>query len=336
MRIKNGLLLLAVLALVLPLAMVSAQDGGAIEPNDSREGVLSNSQATYSLALEAGQAVSVTLNSDEFDPYLQLMDAAGAVVAEDDDSGGGLNSALLFTAPATATYTVVVGAYGGSDATGIYVVSTSVAEIVELTYGSSTKVLFDGVTGVYYYSFMGKEGDVINLFTDNEEVDTRLVIYGPDGSEIAYDDDSGPGYAALIRRVMLPASGAYSVELSPFSEDETGVTNLVLEQTELSMLDSGAQTVTFNDDLSLERFGLTVTEGMSYRVTVTMDAAANGSLEVMLDPEYYDVASVNYNNTSEVSMSFVSSVSGVVPVEIMDYSWAADAVSYTIAVTPLQ
>lgn len=336
MRTKTIIVLFAVLALILPVAAVMAQGGEPIEPTDTREGNLTDSQATYSLALEAGQSVTITLDSDDFDAYLQVQDESGVVLIQDDDSGGNLNSALLFAAPATGTYTVVVSAFGGQDASGSYVLSTSVAEVTELTYGSSAKVLFDGTQGVYYYTFTGKEGDVINLYADNGELDTRLTVYGPDGTEIAYDDDGGEGLAPSIRRLMLLASGSYNVELATFSEDETGVTQLLLEQTELLMLDAGMQTAEFNQDFTSERYGITLTEGMSYRVTLTTDVSASGSVEIMFDPEAYDYTSVSFNNTTEATMAFTSTVSGVVSVEVIDYTWASDTVNYQISVTPLQ
>lgn len=334
MRTKSLLVGLSlVLALVLPLALVSAQ--GSIGVNEVVEGSLSDSQASYALTLESGQTVAITLTSDDFDAYLELMDASGAMIAEDDDSAGNLNSALVFTAPVAGTFTVVVGAYGGT-ATGAYTLTTAESQVVEIAFGSSTKLMLDGTGGLQYFTFMGKQGDVINLYTDNGDLDLRMTLYGPDGSEVAYDDDSGVGYAPFLRRVMLPASGAYRVEVAPFSEDEAGVANLVLEMTELPMLDSGAQTLMMNDDLTNERFGLTVTEGMAYRVTVVGDVPASGSIEIMLDPEFYDVVSVNFNNTTEISAAFVSTVSGVVSVEMTDYTWSSDGVNYTVEVTPVQ
>ncbi len=334
MRIKSFFLLVCAIGLALPLALVSAQ-GGTIGANDVVEGTLNASQADYSLSLDSGQGVSITLISDDFDAYLQVLDGDGTILASDDDSAGSLNSALLFTAPLSATYTVRVSSFGGS-ATGAYTLTTAEAALVMLAYDTSAKVLFDGTGGSLYYTFTGKEGDVVNLYTDNPDLDLRMWLYAPDGFEVGYDDDGGDGYAPMLRRVVLPASGAYQVTLTPYSQEAAGVANLVLELTELMMLDDGPQTIEMNDGLSTETFGLTVEEGMTYRVTVASDVPSNGNLEIMLDPTFYDVVSLNFNNTLEASAVFTSTVSGAVTLSLNNYTWASDSVVYTASIEPVE
>ena len=57
----------------------------------------------------AGEQVRLELHSDEFDPYLLLLDAAGTVVLEVDDSAGaGTGVDELFTFPAGGTFTAVI------------------------------------------------------------------------------------------------------------------------------------------------------------------------------------------------------------------------------------
>ena len=71
----------------------------------------------------AGQTVTIDVRSDEFDTYMQLLDAGGAKLGEDDDSGGNLNSRLTFTLPSTGLYQIVVNNAGGSRRVGVYTVS---------------------------------------------------------------------------------------------------------------------------------------------------------------------------------------------------------------------
>lgn len=68
----------------------------------------------------AGQAITIDLTSDQFDSYLQLLDASGNRLSEDDDSGGNLNARISFTLPATAQYQIVVNNYGSSRRAGLY------------------------------------------------------------------------------------------------------------------------------------------------------------------------------------------------------------------------
>jgi len=71
----------------------------------------------------AGQTVQIDVRSEEFDTYMQLLDANGNKLGEDDDSGGGTNSRLIFALPATGMYQIVVNSAGHVRRAGIYTVS---------------------------------------------------------------------------------------------------------------------------------------------------------------------------------------------------------------------
>ncbi|WP_416673017.1 trypsin-like peptidase domain-containing protein [Egbenema bharatensis] len=63
----------------------------------------------------AGQTVTITLESSEFDTYLILLDPNNQVIGENDDaSPSTLNSALTITLPLTGTYRVIANAYDSS------------------------------------------------------------------------------------------------------------------------------------------------------------------------------------------------------------------------------
>jgi hypothetical protein len=70
-----------------------------------------------------GQTVTIELRSEEFDTYVQLLDAAGNRLAEDDDSLGDLNSRVVFQLPATGMYQIVVNNFGDNRRSGIYTLS---------------------------------------------------------------------------------------------------------------------------------------------------------------------------------------------------------------------
>lgn len=77
----------------------------------------------WELAATAGERVAIDLRSDEFDTYLQVLDASGTVIGEDDDSGGDLNSYLAITLPAAGTYRIVVTSAGHERRVGAYTLS---------------------------------------------------------------------------------------------------------------------------------------------------------------------------------------------------------------------
>jgi len=75
----------------------------------------------------AGETVTVEVSSDEFDTYLEVLDAGGKLLGQDDDSGGDLNSRLTLTLPATGSYRIVVNSAGHERRAGRYTVSLKAA-----------------------------------------------------------------------------------------------------------------------------------------------------------------------------------------------------------------
>jgi hypothetical protein len=70
--------------------------------------------ASYTFTGTAGEAVTIALTANGFDPFLRLLDASGAELTTDDDGGGGLNARISnFILPASGDYTIVVDAYRG-------------------------------------------------------------------------------------------------------------------------------------------------------------------------------------------------------------------------------
>ncbi|HVO68686.1 MAG TPA: PPC domain-containing protein, partial [Aggregatilineaceae bacterium] len=92
-----------------------------------------------------------------------------------------------------------------------------------LAYGSSLSVTLPD-QGSAQTAFSGASGDVVSIATDtgqNTALDTRLTLFGPDGTKLAEDDDSGPGVNALIDHFTLPASGVYSIQVDAVSGSGT-------------------------------------------------------------------------------------------------------------------
>ena len=76
----------------------------------------------YLIRVEAGQTRYVLLESNDFDPVVQLLDAAGrdsdppAAMDGDDDTGAGFNALLAFAPEEAGDYVVRVTSYGEGDA----------------------------------------------------------------------------------------------------------------------------------------------------------------------------------------------------------------------------
>jgi hypothetical protein len=172
----------------------------------------------------SGTSVTIALNGTGFDTYLELYSPDGSRLAHDDDGGPDLNSLISAQAlPSAGTYVIV--ARGFSGATGSYTLSLSCsagtgggssggnrtpAAPTSLSYGSTVTDRVTDATGDRW-TFNGSSGDVVTVAMNSAAFDTYLELYRPDGSRLAYDDDSGPGLNSLINGQALPGSGAYTI-----------------------------------------------------------------------------------------------------------------------------
>ncbi len=70
----------------------------------------------YSFQGRAGQRVTITLESNEFDTYLALGDDNGNLIDSNDDyQSGGTNSQIVTTLPQDGNYTIIVNGYSPAD-----------------------------------------------------------------------------------------------------------------------------------------------------------------------------------------------------------------------------
>ena len=113
---------LGIIAITIGLTVCTAGRAAAANPIMLEEqGLLSAGDSvlddgslydTYRFLGSSGQRVTIYLESQDFDPYLILLDPAGRRISENDDiSRTNRNSRLVITLPKTGTYTVVANSY---------------------------------------------------------------------------------------------------------------------------------------------------------------------------------------------------------------------------------
>lgn len=124
----------------------------------------------FSFAADAGDNVTIALDSAVFDPYLILylvnsgVPLAGddrtlayTLVAEDDDSGGGLNSLISIPSLAAGNYVIAVESFSGEgDPLGAYILTVS-GSIREVPEPSSAVLLSIGALLPWVYSRWRRE-----------------------------------------------------------------------------------------------------------------------------------------------------------------------------------
>jgi hypothetical protein len=217
----------------------STSTGGRVTAGQSLEGSLDfpSDSDWYRIRLVEGQSYRFTLNASGDtpvdDPLIRLHDARGTELAVDDDGGDGLNSYLEFTAPSTGNYYVEATSFGGQ-ATGGYTLAARDGDIpADNSTDASLSVEGDYREGVLapagdrdWYRLDLAEGQGVRVGLSATGMpdsigDPFLVLYGPDGAELARDDDGGDGLNAWLE-FQAPAAGAYYVEARGFTEDAVG------------------------------------------------------------------------------------------------------------------
>lgn len=106
-------LLIVALSLVAcaPAAVSAKPQQGANGRLDTGDNQLDSGEyyETYSYAARSGDLLTITLASNEIDPYLMVIDPDGNKIAEEDDSPGhGYNVVVTVNLPVTGSYLIVV------------------------------------------------------------------------------------------------------------------------------------------------------------------------------------------------------------------------------------
>lgn len=212
---------------------------GRINVGQSMSGVLDFASDTdwHRVRLTAGQTYRFGLvgagDNALGDPLLKLYGPDGAELAVDDDGGEGLNSYLEFTAATTGYYFLEAGAYD-EESTGGYTLSAAAGEIpsdasTDASLGADDDYregMLDPSADRDWHRLQLAEGQAVRISLETPDADDALgdpllVLYGPDGAEVARDDDGGAGLNALIE-YQAPAAGAYFVEARGYGDAARG------------------------------------------------------------------------------------------------------------------
>lgn len=191
----------------------------------------------HRVRLTAGESYRFTLVSSGDaplgDPLLAIYDARGEQVGLDDDGGEGLNSYLEFTAATTGNYFVEARAFSEADSGG-YTLSARRGEIpADASTDAALSADGDYREGQLspagdrdWYRLELTEGQALRIGVDSSQTvdalgDPYVILYGPDGAEVARDDDGGEGLNAFLE-YQATATGAHFIEVRGFSDDAEG------------------------------------------------------------------------------------------------------------------
>lgn len=308
-----------------PAAELPASDLGVISVGESFEGSLTSDEPSMTFALqgEAGQVVSLTLTSDDFDTYLTVLDSSGNVVAFNDDSNGERNSRIPnVTLPENDSYSVLVESYGqhvGSSAQeGDFVLSVGELQVRRIEYTQSIDGELTSSELSHDYVFTGSSGDTIIVNLSSEDFDAYLRLRDPNGTEVLTNDDSGGSLNSQLGPYILPETGSYTINASSLGGSDTGDYELRLSRVE-------SQTIAYGDTVELE-----FTEG-DREFFLTFQGAYGDIVSAYADSDRGVDTSLTLNDTYNSQLAFDDdSGSGYDP-EILGVSLYSDGV-YTLLV----
>ncbi|GAA0633930.1 PPC domain-containing protein [Brevundimonas lenta] len=185
----------------------------------------------WTFTARRGDRVSISLDSEAFDPVLRVGRMEGDVFTEletnDDGDGAGLNSRLVFTAAdggdyvirATALNTASAGAYSLSLGEGPAPVAARSIRIGDTVEGELTDGDGKSAAGMPAdaYRFTGREGQRVRIDMSSDDFDTFLELFDDNRTSLANDDDGGPEGTDSRLIFTLPRDGSYVIEARAFA-----------------------------------------------------------------------------------------------------------------------
>ena len=191
----------------------------------------------FTFDAEAGQGLSMQMDSRNLDAYLILLGPGNLFLGEDDDSGGGLNARLpasgTLALPLKGRYTVFAttavprqtGSFvlnlrldaASSNTSGLpKLITACPAELDgELSTSSSQAGRRGDLHNTDVYLFEGRMGQRVRLAVAEANFDSVMYLISPRGETLVFEDDTD-GRLPLIEQ-SLAANGVYRLEVTSFA-----------------------------------------------------------------------------------------------------------------------
>ncbi|MEL6939099.1 MAG: PPC domain-containing protein [Cyanobacteria bacterium J06598_1] len=108
-KVTQGLMAAAALTGVVGIAHQAALAQALLQ----QEGTLAPMEDAYPFDGDAGQTMTIELQSEAFDTILLLKGPDGEIITSNDDYGGTLNSTIVYELPEAGTYSAVASSFSG-------------------------------------------------------------------------------------------------------------------------------------------------------------------------------------------------------------------------------
>lgn len=297
-----------------------------------------NSQQTLVITLES----ALPADSGGFDTFINVLDAAGTIIAFDDDSLGNYNSSVAFTF-SPGTYTIEATSYN-SEQSGAYVLKVEAPParptIVPIAAGGRATGILNSASSrsgactncyadLFRFTVTGSPATLAIEMT-SQAFDAYLRVLTSAGSVVATDDDSAGGLNALITHTFPP--GEYTIEATTINGGTPGayslavrvapalvVRPLTIPQTVNSNLSSGRSVGCSSCFAELYQFTAPSTQFLTISVTATGERPFDTFLRV-LNNEGVTLASDDDSGGGANSRLARNVAAGTYRLEVSSYS----------------
>lgn len=141
------------------------------------------------------------------------------------DSNGQVSIDLL-TEPSDTpgTYTVNLSEGDSIIRTGTITITAQIQPPVgtSLSYNQTLSSTLDPNRAEDQYTFEGAQGDIVTVSMRSADFDTFLMLYGPDGGQLRFNDNAIPPTDSGLFAYELPANGRYLLIATSRDAAETG------------------------------------------------------------------------------------------------------------------
>ncbi|MDX2272819.1 MAG: hypothetical protein NW237_12870 [Cyanobacteriota bacterium] len=180
---------------------------------------------TIPIQASAGQILMVGMESSDVDPYLEVLNSQGEIIAFNDDAGPDVHAFLAVQLPEAGTYTIRATTFD-PQATGDYQLSYSLGDVEwetqltgSLTEGDAQHP--DDQTWMDEYPISGKARQTLLVKLASAEFDAFVQVVNAQGDVIGQDDDQGGGSDALLA-IYLEQSGDYTIRVNAYEDPALG------------------------------------------------------------------------------------------------------------------
>ncbi|MCU0498153.1 MAG: PPC domain-containing protein [Anaerolineae bacterium] len=232
--------------------------------------------AEYQFMGSAGDVITIDLMSDDFDPFVSLLNGNGDLIAADDDSGGNLQARITeFTLTETATYTIVVDAFrgfaGNQQVLGEYSLTLTLLEAGEID-PQDNQPLPQSTPELTMPDDVPSSTDALpRLEINPREAEAQALAYGDTG-EFLFEGRSGE--AAVF---SFNAETGDMVDIYAYSDRLDTVMRLFApDGTQIANDDDS------NVGLNPELRGIILPQDGEYRIIVQSWALEAGEVEIVL------------------------------------------------------